>query len=83
MLKDEVAITNEQMKKIDLKLIATSVVDDFNNIHNSKSGINIKLNSNGSADYNILGIENRIEQIIANLLDNSISFSSKNKGYYR
>jgi len=79
MLKDEVAITNEQMKKIDLKLIATSVVDDFNNIHNSKSGINIKLNLNGSKDYNILGIENRIEQIIANLLDNSISFSSENQ----
>ena len=79
MLKDEVAITNEQMKKISLKLIATSVVDDFNNIHNSKSGINIKLNSNGSIDYNILGIENRIEQIIANLLDNSISFSRENQ----
>ena len=79
MLKDEVAITNEQMKKIDLKLIATSVVDDFNNIHNSKSGINIQLNSNGSNNYNILGIENRIEQIIANLLDNSISFSRENQ----
>ncbi len=79
MLKDEVAITNEQMKEIDLKLIATSVVDDFNNIHNSKSGINIKLNSNGSTNYNILGIENRIEQIIANLLDNSISFSRENQ----
>ena len=77
MLKDEVAITNEQMKKIDLKIIATSVVDDFNNIHNSKSGINIKLNLNGSTNYNILGIENRIEQIIANLLDNSISFSKE------
>ncbi len=79
MLKDEVAITNEQMKKIDLKLIATSVVDDFNNVHNSKSGINIKLNSNGSIKYYILGIENRIEQIIANLLDNSISFSRENQ----
>ena len=30
-------------------------------------------------DYNILGIENRIEQIIANLLDNSISFSKENQ----
>ena len=79
MLKDEVAITNEQMKEIDLKLIAASVVDDFNNIHNSKSGIKIQLNSNGSTNYNILGIENRIEQIIANLLDNSISFSNKNQ----
>ena len=79
MLKDEVAITNEQMKKIDLKLIATSVVDDFNSIHNSKNGIKIQLNSNGSINYNILGIENRIEQIIANLLDNSISFSQENQ----
>ncbi len=79
MLKDEVAITNEQMKKIDLKLIATSVVDDFNSIYNSKNGIKIELNSNGSNNYNILGIENRIEQIIANLLDNSISFSRENQ----
>jgi len=79
MLKDEVAITNEQMKKIDLKEIVTSVVDDFNSIHNSKNGIKIQLNSNGSKNYNILGIENRIEQIIANLLDNSISFSKENQ----
>jgi len=79
MLKDEVAITNEQIKKIDLKIIAASVVDDFNSIHNSKNGIKIQLNSNGSNNYNILGIENRIEQIIANLLDNSISFSKENQ----
>ena len=30
-------------------------------------------------EYFINGIENRIEQIIANLLDNSISFSDNNK----
>ena len=29
--------------------------------------------------YYINGIENRIEQIIANLLDNSVSFSEDNK----
>ena len=29
--------------------------------------------------YFILGIENRLEQVIANLLDNSISFSDNNK----
>ena len=79
MLKDEVAINNENMKKIDLKLIAHSVVDDFNSIHNSKNGINIDLKTNGFKNYNILGIENRIEQIIANLLDNSISFSKNNQ----
>ena len=41
MLKDEVAISKEQMKKIDIKLIASSVVDDFNNIYMSKRGIKI------------------------------------------
>ena len=35
--------------------------------------------TNGAKEYNILGIENRIEQIIANLLDNSISFSKDNQ----
>ena len=79
MLKDELAITKEKMKKLDLKLIANSVVDDFNSIYNSKRGIKIVLKTNGSKDYVILGIENRIEQIIANLLDNSISFSEDNQ----
>ena len=80
MLKDEVALSREKMKKIDLKLIAKSVVDDFNNIYVTKRGIQIILkNLNVQEEYYIYGIENRIEQIIANLLDNSISFSEDNK----
>ena len=79
MLKDEAAISSEQMKELDLSLIASSVVDDYNGVYNSKRGISIKLNTNGSKDYKILGIENRVEQIIANLLDNSISFSQDNQ----
>ena len=79
ILKDEVAITKEQMKKIDLGEVLNSVVYDFNNIYNRKRGINIKLKSNGLKKYEIYGIENRIEQIIANLLDNSISFSKDNQ----
>ena len=79
ILKDEAAMTSEKMQKIDLSLITNSVVDDFNNIYNSKRGINIKLKINGSKKYQILGIENRIEQIIANLLENSISFSKDNQ----
>ena len=80
MLKDEVALSREKMKKIDLKLIARSVVDDFNNIYETKRGIKIILNDlNKLEKYFIYGIENRIEQIIANLLDNSISFSDDNK----
>jgi len=79
MLKDEAAISSERMIKIDLKKIAKSVVDDFNSIYESKRSIVIKLKTNGEKDYNILGIENRIEQIIANLLENSISFSEDNQ----
>jgi two-component system sensor histidine kinase ChvG len=80
MLKDEVALSKEKMKKINLKLIAKSVVDDFNNIYEVKRGIQIILNEpNNQEEYFIYGIENRIEQIIANLLDNSISFSANNK----
>ena len=80
MLKDEVALSREKMKKTNLKLIAKSVVDDFNNIYEAKRGIKIILNDpNNAEEYFINGIENRIEQIIANLLDNSISFSDDNK----
>jgi len=80
MLKDEVALSKEKMKKINIKLIAKSVVDDFNNIYEAKRGIQIILkDSNSQEEYFINGIENRIEQIIANLLDNSISFSDDNK----
>ncbi len=80
MLKDEVALSKEKMKKINLKLIVKSVVDDFNNIYEAKRGIKIILSDlNNLKEYNINGIENRIEQIIANLLDNSISFSEDKK----
>jgi two-component system, OmpR family, sensor histidine kinase ChvG len=79
ILKDEVALSKEKMKKIDLKLITKSVVDDFNNIYEVKKGIKIELIDNENLEkYLINGIENRIEQIIANLLDNSISFSETN-----
>ena len=80
MLKDEVAITKESMKILDLKKIADSVVDDFNAIYNTKRGIQIDLQSKNSGEkLNIKGIENRIEQVLANLLENSISFSKDNQ----
>ena len=75
ILKDEVALSKEKFKKIDLMPIILSVVDDYNNIYQVKSGIKIYCQDDGSKNYIINGIENRIEQIIANLLDNSISFS--------
>tara|TARA_Y100001970_G_scaffold235743_1_gene294943 strand:- start:1191 stop:2726 length:1536 start_codon:yes stop_codon:yes gene_type:complete len=75
ILKDESAISSEQIEDLDLKPIIESVVDDFNNIYVEKKNINIKLNTSGSKNYFVKGISNRIEQIIANLLDNAVSFS--------
>ena len=36
MLKDEVALSKEKTKKIDIEPIIKSVVDDFNNIYKVK-----------------------------------------------
>ena len=79
MLKDEVALSKEKIKKLDIEPIIKSVVDDFNNIYKLKRGINISYSNDGKNQYLINGIENRIEQIVANLLDNAISFSGDNK----
>ena len=79
MLKDEVALSREKIKKLDIEPIIKSVVDDFNNIYKLKRGINISYSNDGKNKYLINGIENRIEQIVANLLDNAISFSGDNK----
>ncbi len=79
MLKDEVALSKEKIKKIDIEPIIKSVVDDFNNLYRLKRGIKISYQNDGKEKYYINGIENRIEQIIANLLDNAISFSEDDK----
>jgi len=79
MLKDEVALSKEKIKKIDVEPIIKSVVDDFNNIYKLKRGIKISYENDKKNKYFVNGIENRIEQIVANLLDNSISFSEDNK----
>ena len=79
MLKDEVALSREKIKKLDIEPIIKSVVDDFNNLYKLKRGIKISYQNDGKNRYYINGIENRIEQIIANLLDNAISFSEDNK----
>ncbi|MSP10120.1 MAG: HAMP domain-containing histidine kinase [Pelagibacteraceae bacterium] len=82
ILKDEVALSTERMKKINIQPIIQSVVEDYNNIYNTKRGINISYENDGNNEFFINGIENRIEQITANLLDNSISFIDDNKNIY-
>ncbi len=79
MLKDEVALSKEKIKKLDIEPIIKSVVDDFNSIYKLKKGIKIYYQNDKKNKYFIYGIENRIEQIVANLLENAISFSEDNK----
>ncbi len=78
ILKDEVALSKEKIKKLNIEPIIKSVVDDFNNIYKLKRGIKISYENDKKNKYFVNGIENRIEQIIANLLDNAVSFSDDN-----
>ena len=82
MLKDEVALSKEKMEKINIEPIIQSVVDDYNNIQKVKKNIKINYENDGNEEYIINGIENRIEQIIANLLDNSISFCKEGENIF-
>ena len=81
MLKDEASLSRAKMAKIDLANVVDSVVEDFNSdLLNSNKNIKIYVNNsnlNGSK-LNVLGVESKLEQIIANLLDNAVSFSPSN-----
>ncbi len=81
MLKDEATLSREKMKKIDFSNVINSVVEDFNSdLINSNKNIKININHsnlNGSRSY-VLGVESKLEQIVANLLDNAVSFSPEN-----
>ena len=82
MLKDEATWSREKMSKVDLIDVITNVVDDFKqDLKNQNKKINIDIKKKMASEKGcyILGIENRLEQVIANLLDNSISFSDDNK----
>ena len=81
MLKDEASLSRAKMSKIDLANVVDSVVEDFNSdLLNSNKNIKINVNNsnlNGSK-LNVLGVESKLEQIMANLLDNAVSFSPSN-----
>ena len=78
MLKDEASWSREKMSKINVIEIINNVVDDFRQDlknQNKKIDILIEQKTHSKNGSYILGIENRLEQVIANLLDNSVSFS--------
>ena len=78
MLKDEASLSREKMSKINLIEIINSVVEDFKqDLVNQNKNIKIIVSDGvkNKEGYFILGIGNRLEQVVANLVDNSISFS--------
>jgi len=81
MLKDEASLSREKRKVLEIHTLVKNVVDEFNN-NNSVTEKNIKFivnrkNLNGHK-LELFGIENRLEQVLGNLLDNAVSFSPKN-----
>jgi len=81
MLKDEASLSRAKMEKIDLTEVINSVVEDFNNdLINLNKNIKIDINHSNlnGIKLNVLGVESKLEQIIANLLDNAVSFSPPN-----
>ena len=82
MLKDEASLSREKMSKVNLMKIILNVVEDFRqDLKNQNKNIELLTNLNNKKEKNffIVGIENRLEQVIANLLDNAISFSENNQ----
>ena len=81
MLKDEASLSRAKMEKINIFNVVSSVVEDFNSdLSNLNKNIKIyvKHSSENKTFLNVLGVESKLEQIMANLLDNAISFSSPN-----
>tara|TARA_Y100001970_G_scaffold89782_1_gene113143 strand:+ start:3530 stop:5068 length:1539 start_codon:yes stop_codon:yes gene_type:complete len=81
MLKDEASLSREKMKVLDIDTLIKNVTEEFDNTSsvtekNIKFTINRK-NLNGHK-LEVFGIENRLEQVLANLLDNAVSFSPEN-----
>ena len=79
MLKDEASLSREKMFKVNLMNVILNVVEDFKQDllnQNKKIKISTNFTNKDEKNYFIVGIENRLEQVIANLLDNAISFSN-------
>ena len=85
MLKDEASLSREKMKVLNLIDLIKDVVEEFNN---NKSVIekNIKFEivrekPNGYT-ASVFGARSRLEQVLANLIDNAISFSPEKSCIY-
>ena len=81
MIKDEASLSREKMKVLDIKNLVQNVVEEFNNnstVIEKNIKFKIKNKSLNGKNLVVFGIENRLEQVLANLFDNAVSFSPKN-----
>jgi len=85
MLKDEASLSREKMKILNLIDLVKDVTEEFNN---NKSVIEknikfkiVKEKPNGYP-FTIFGARSRLEQVLANLIDNAISFSPRDSHIY-
>lgn len=80
VLKDEASQSRAIAKNFDLIQLIESIIEDFNlDTVNQKKNIQFNFeNKQKLKKANIFGVESRIEQVIANLLDNAVSFSPSN-----
>ena len=78
MLKDEASLSREKMTKFNLLDLAREVSEEFkNNRVIIDKNISFKISQekpNGHLPY-VFGAKNRMEQVLANLIDNAASFS--------
>jgi len=76
MLKGEALEAKLQLTRFDLIKLIKKVADEYQQvIDNTKKNISIEINNLINKKTFVIGFESRIEQVISNILENSISFS--------
>ena len=81
-------LSKESFAPVDLKSTITDLLNTYkdpmdrakstkDNIAKTTSGIKIESSFDPSANYTILGSENRLKHVLRNLIDNAMSFSAK------
>ena len=81
VLKDEASHSRSSAKEFNLVPVLLSVIEDFNtNTKTLEKNISICFeNSLKNSKATIFGVESRLEQVVANILENAVSFSPKNE----
>ena len=83
MLKDEASLSRKKMSKVNLMKIILNVVDDFRqDLKNQNKNIKLITNLSNKDEFKkflLLVSKIDLEQVIANLLDNAISFSDNDQ----